>query len=337
LDSVLTASRDVAGRQALFVPGRVFIVAAMAWNIDSARRQYNLAGWSGGYFDVGGNGRLLVRPRGMPDSPEIDLHELVEHLHTTGLTLPVLLRFTDILRSRVDRLHAAFAAALRSADSDARYTAIYPVKVNQQEHVVDAIVAHGGDRVGLECGSKPELMIVIGSLQPGGVIICNGYKDAEYIRLALIAQRLGHRVMLVIEKLSELELILRTQATGRIPVASAPSSASPRPACWRCWNACARWICWTAWPCCTATRARRSAPSMSFATPCRRWRAAGWHCARRVRRLHAWTWVAASALTTRVPPRPVNARSTTMWITMRKPSSRCSRQWCVSTTCRCRT
>ncbi len=206
----MTASRDVAGRQALFVSGRVFIVAAMAWNIDSARRQYNLAGWSGGYFDVGGNGRLLVRPRGMPGSPEIDLHELVEHLHTTGLTLPVLLRFTDILRSRVDRLHAAFAAALRSADSDARYTAIYPVKVNQQEHVVDAIVAHGGDRVGLECGSKPELMIVIGSLQPGGVIICNGYKDAEYIRLALIAQRLGHRVMLVIEKLSELELILRT-------------------------------------------------------------------------------------------------------------------------------
>lgn len=186
------------------------MVPAMIWNCDSARARYNLDGWSGGYFDVGGNGHLLVRPRGMPGSPEIDLRELVDRMHTAGLTMPVLLRFTDILRCQVDRLHGAFADALRAAHGDARYTAIYPIKVNQQEHVVDAIVAHGGERIGLECGSKPELMIVLGSLPAGGTIVCNGYKDAEYIRLALVAQRLGHRVFLVIEKLSELELILRT-------------------------------------------------------------------------------------------------------------------------------
>jgi arginine decarboxylase len=188
----------------------------MTWNIDSARRQYNLPGWSDGYFDVTGNGHLVARPDGRPDGAPIDLRELVDRLHTAGLTLPVLVRFTDILRSRVDRLHDAFAVALRAAGSTARYTAIYPIKVNQQEHVVDAIVAHGGDRIGLECGSKPELMIVLGSLPAGGAIVCNGYKDAEYIRLALIAQRLGHRVTLVIEKLSELELIMRTAAAMNI-------------------------------------------------------------------------------------------------------------------------
>ena len=184
----------------------------MTWNIDSARRQYNLPGWGDGYFDVAGNGHLVVRPDGRPDGPAIDLRELVERLHTAGLTLPVLVRFTDILRSRVDRLHGAFAEALRAAGCESRYTAIYPIKVNQQQHVVDALVAHGGARIGLECGSKPELMIVLGSLPAGGAIVCNGYKDAEYIRLALIAQRLGHRVTLVIEKLSELELIIRTAA-----------------------------------------------------------------------------------------------------------------------------
>ncbi len=185
----------------------------MNWTPADARRQYNLPGWSGGYFDVSDDGHLLARPGGRPDSPAIDLRALVDRLHDDGLTLPVLVRFTDILRSQIDRLHGAFTTAMQAHGYDARYTCIYPIKVNQQQHVVDAIVAHGGKRIGLECGSKPELMAVIGSLTNGGVIVCNGYKDAEYIRLALIAQRLGHRVVLVIEKLSELELIIATAAS----------------------------------------------------------------------------------------------------------------------------
>jgi len=185
----------------------------MTWSPADARRQYNLPGWSGGYFDVGDDGRLLARPGGTVDAPAIDLRALVDRMHEDGLTLPVLVRFIDILRSRIDRLHGAFTAAMAEHGYAARYTAIYPIKVNQQQHVVDAIVAHGGVRIGLECGSKPELMAVIGSLPNGGTIVCNGYKDAEYIRLALIAQRLGHRVVLVIEKLSELELILATAAS----------------------------------------------------------------------------------------------------------------------------
>jgi arginine decarboxylase len=188
----------------------------MDWDIDSARRQYNIPGWSAGYFDVGSDGHLLARPGGHAESPAIDLHGLVDRLHEDGLTLPVLVRFTDILRNRVDRLHGAFTAAMQMNSYAANYTAIYPIKVNQQQHVIDAIVMHGGTRIGLECGSKPELMAVIGSLSAGGVIICNGYKDAEYIRLALIAQRLGHRVVLVIEKLAELELIIATAAAVQI-------------------------------------------------------------------------------------------------------------------------
>jgi len=185
----------------------------MTWTPDDARRQYNLPGWGAGYFDVGDDGHLLVRPGGQAGAPAIDLRGLVDRLHEEGLTLPVLVRFTDILRNRVDRLHGAFTAAMQMSGYPATYTAIYPIKVNQQQHVVDALVTHGGARIGLECGSKAELMAVIGSLPAGGTLICNGYKDAEYIRLALIAQRLGHRTVLVIEKLSELELIIATADT----------------------------------------------------------------------------------------------------------------------------
>ncbi len=191
----------------------VIIVRSMNWTPDATRSQYNIPGWAAGYFDVADNGHLQARPTGEPGAASIDFTDLVGRIHGEGLTLPVLVRFTDILRSRVDRLDDAFRAAMRSLGYAGRYTAIYPIKVNQQQHVVDAIVGHGRERIGLECGSKPELMAVLGSLPAGGLIVCNGYKDAEYIRLALIAQRLGHRVVLVIEKLSELELIISVAAT----------------------------------------------------------------------------------------------------------------------------
>jgi len=181
----------------------------MIWNRDDARQQYNISGWSAGYFDVGKAGQLLALPAGSPDSPAVDLHALAHALHDAGLSWPVLVRFTDILHQQVDRLCGAFEAAISARQYKAGYTAVYPIKVNQQQHVVDAIVQHGGERVGLEAGSKPELLAIIGIAPANGVIICNGYKDAEYIRLALQAQRLGHRVTLVIEKLSELELIIR--------------------------------------------------------------------------------------------------------------------------------
>ena len=179
----------------------------MVWNREAARQQYNISGWSAGYFDVGDAGHLLAVPQGRPDTPTVDLHTLAHAVRDAGLSWPVLLRFTDILHEQVDRLCAAFEAAIKTADYPAGYTAIYPIKVNQQHHVVEAIVQHGGARVGLEAGSKAELIAVIGIAPGGSRIICNGYKDAGYIRLALLAQRLGHDITLVIEKQSELALV----------------------------------------------------------------------------------------------------------------------------------
>jgi arginine decarboxylase len=188
----------------------------MTWNIDKARRRYNIAAWSSGYFDIDARGQVVARPQCMPGTPEINLFELGDRLHEAGLTWPVLVRFTDILRHRVDRLCAAFERARAEHGYGGAYTAVYPIKVNQQQHVVGAIVEHGGLRVGLEAGSKPELMVVLGVSPPDGVIICNGYKDAEYIELALMGQRLGQRITLVIEKLSELELVLQVASAMNI-------------------------------------------------------------------------------------------------------------------------
>ena len=187
----------------------VFIVSLMTWSHNDARQQYNISGWSAGYFDVDEGGHLMAQPTGSPGGPTVDLHALAHAVRDAGLSWPVLLRFTDILHRQVDRLCDAFAVAIKAAHYAAGYTAIYPVKVNQQQHVVDAIVQHGGERVGLEAGSKPELMAVIGIAAAGSTIICNGYKDAEYIRLALIAQRLGHHVVIVIERQAELALIIK--------------------------------------------------------------------------------------------------------------------------------
>jgi len=188
----------------------------MKWNIEKTREQYNIAGWSGGYFDVGEDGHLYARPAGCQGPACVDLHELAHKARGAGLSWPVLVRFTDILHEQVDRQCGAFAQAMQEVGYAGRYTAVYPIKVNQQQHVVDAIVRHGGEHVGLEAGSKPELMAVIGIMTPGGSIVCNGYKDAEYIRLALIAQRLGHEVTIVIEKLSELDLVMTAASAMNI-------------------------------------------------------------------------------------------------------------------------
>jgi arginine decarboxylase len=180
----------------------------MPWNIEQSRQLYNLSGWSDGYIGVNPQGHLVVRPGGADRPAEVDLCELAGEIRQSGLSWPVLVRCGGIIRDRLDRLCAAFAKARERRDYKGTYTAVYPIKVNQQFSVVKEIFEHGGERVGLEAGSKPELMAVLGLSSPGGVIICNGYKDREYIRLALIARRLGLRIYLVVEKLSELKEIL---------------------------------------------------------------------------------------------------------------------------------
>ncbi|MCU0834909.1 MAG: biosynthetic arginine decarboxylase [Chromatiaceae bacterium] len=173
--------------------------------IQAAERIYAIRRWGEGYFGVNTAGHLCARPD--PEGPtEIDLAVLAARLREEGLSLPVLVRFNDILRHRVRSLRRAFLAAIEDSGYAGRYEPAYPIKVNQQQSVVEHILGEGG--AGLEAGSKPELMAVLALSPRDGLVICNGYKDREYIRLALIGRRLGMRVHLVIEKPSELPLIL---------------------------------------------------------------------------------------------------------------------------------
>ncbi|HKJ23025.1 MAG TPA: biosynthetic arginine decarboxylase, partial [Gammaproteobacteria bacterium] len=192
----------------------------MDWTIQNAREKYSTAHWGGGYVDINDQGHLLVRPDRGQVHPGVDLHELARELTGAGYSLPVLARFSGILHDRVDSLCRAFGRAMEDNQYRGRYTAVYPIKVNQQRSVVEQIMGHGGDRVGLEAGSKPELLAVLAMMNVrNGVIICNGYKDREYIRFALIGRQLGHRVYLVVEKPSELELILdEAKALGVEPL-----------------------------------------------------------------------------------------------------------------------
>lgn len=187
------------------------------WNIEKAREAYNFTHWSSGYFDIGDagnqNGHLVVKPDANGKQPGIDLHVVTNELEKQGLTLPVLIRFTDILHDRVKKLCAAFAQSMQTHHYHGEYSVAYPIKVNQQKSVVDEILSchseQKNQRVGLEAGSKPELMVVLALAKPGtNTIICNGYKDREYIRLALIGQQMGHRIFIVLEKPDEMQLVI---------------------------------------------------------------------------------------------------------------------------------
>jgi arginine decarboxylase len=181
------------------------------WTISDSRRLYNLPNWGAGFFDANDRGHVRVNPRG-PDGPDIDLFELVKDLERRGMRSPMLVRFSDILASRVQGLAHAFRHAMDAYDYGGRYRGVYPIKVNQQRHVVEEIVAFGArEGVGLEAGSKPELLIALAVMDtPDAFIICNGYKDRAYVETALLAQRLGRTPVIVIDRFRELELIIKT-------------------------------------------------------------------------------------------------------------------------------
>ncbi len=169
---------------------------------------YGIANWGEGYFFIDARGRVAVRPdrRGKHG---VALRELVPELRARGVRLPVLVRFTGILRDRVVSLCEAFRRGAANMNYRAAHTAVYPIKVNQQRTVIESIRDACERGVGLEAGSKPELIAVMALAAPGSVVVCNGYKDAEYMRLASIARAMGLRAYVVIEKPSELPLVLR--------------------------------------------------------------------------------------------------------------------------------
>jgi arginine decarboxylase len=191
---------------------------AKQWTTGDARHTYAVPHWGGGYVDVSAAGEMVMQPRG-PGGPALSLPAIVERARADGLRLPLLVRLPDILADRLAHMQAAFAKAIGDWNYAGGYTAIYPIKVNQQRGVAGELVAAGTHGFGLEAGSKPELMAVLGMARPGSIVICNGYKDREYIRLALIGRKLGLRVHIVIEKLSELDHVFsEAKALGVEPL-----------------------------------------------------------------------------------------------------------------------
>ena len=179
------------------------------WRIEDSEELYNINGWGVNYFGINEKGNVYVAPR--KDSVQVDLKELVNELALHDVSVPVLLRFPDILDNRIEKTSTCFEKAAKEYDFKAENFIIYPIKVNQMRPVVEEIISHGKKfNLGLEAGSKPELHAVIAvNTDSDSPIICNGYKDQNYIELALLAQKMGKRIFLVVEKLNELNIIAR--------------------------------------------------------------------------------------------------------------------------------
>jgi len=182
--------------------------AVTKWTIDEAREHYNIKGWGAGYFDINSKGNIVVRPDKKSAYP-IDLKELVDDIQSKGYSLPVLIRFSDILKASIANLANSFQNSIEEYGYEGQYHGVYPIKVNQQRQVVEEIVKFGQPfNIGLEAGSKPELHAILAILDnPEALLVCNGYKDEAFIRLALMSQKLGKKVFIVVEKLDELALI----------------------------------------------------------------------------------------------------------------------------------
>jgi arginine decarboxylase len=187
------------------------------WTFRDSSALYSVPSWGGDFFSVHESGNLFVGPRG-EEGPQIDFHSLVLDLERRGLRTPMLIRFSDILASRVQGIAEAFERAIAEYEYPGRYRGVYPIKVNQQRHVVEEIIHYGAPRgVGLEAGSKPELLIALAVLDtPGALIVCNGYKDRSYLETALLAQRLGRTPVIVIDRFRELDLLIRISRELRI-------------------------------------------------------------------------------------------------------------------------
>ncbi|HIK13550.1 MAG TPA: biosynthetic arginine decarboxylase [Oscillatoriaceae cyanobacterium M33_DOE_052] len=179
------------------------------WSIEASEELYRINGWGEPYFSINADGDVTVSPKG-DRGGSLDLFELVEALRQRNLNLPLLIRFSDILEDRIDRLNACFAKAIARYKYHGVYRGVFPVKCNQERHLIEDIVKFGEPyKFGLEAGSKPELTIALATLKtPGALLICNGYKDREYMETAILATRLGQTPIIVIEQLEEVQLAI---------------------------------------------------------------------------------------------------------------------------------
>jgi len=186
------------------------------WRIEDSAELYNIHGWGLDYFSINEKGHITVAPK--KNEAAVDLKELMDELILRDVEAPVLLRFPDILDNRIEKISNCFRIAAEEYDYKAQNFIIYPIKVNQMRQVVEEIVSHGKKfNMGLEAGSKPELHAVLAiNTSDNSLIICNGYKDEDYVQLALLAQKMGKRIFIVVEKLNELKLIAELAKKLRI-------------------------------------------------------------------------------------------------------------------------
>lgn len=179
------------------------------WNTKKSAELYGINYWGANFFRINDQGRIEIKPAGAT-GPGMDLYNLVQDLQERGIRLPILLRFPDIIKARIELLNGCFTRAMEEAKYGGVYRGVYPIKVNQQKHLVEEILDFGQfHRMGLEAGSKPELLISLAHMDtPNALIVCNGFKDQEYIEMALISQKLGRNTIMVVDRFSELPLII---------------------------------------------------------------------------------------------------------------------------------
>jgi arginine decarboxylase len=180
-----------------------------SWSTEKSAAVYGINNWGNGYFKINTAGNVMVTPHGT-QGPQVDLYELTQDLLDRGIRIPIMIRFQDIIKARVELLHGCFQKAFAEHGYKGHYCGVYPIKVNQQKHLVQELVRFGKDlRLGLECGSKPELLVVLALMNtPNAVIICNGFKDAEYIETAILSQKLGRNTIIVVDRKEELPMII---------------------------------------------------------------------------------------------------------------------------------
>jgi len=199
---------------------RVAPLPQKSWTIEESEKLYRIQGWGEPYFSINAAGHVTVSPKG-DRGGSLDLCELVESLKQRNLALPLLIRFSDILEDRIERLNSCFARAIARYNYKNVYRGVFPVKCNQHRQLIQDLVRFGQPHhFGLEAGSKPELMIALATLKtPGALLICNGYKDREYIETAILAQRLGQTSVIVLEQIEEVELAIAASiALGIKPI-----------------------------------------------------------------------------------------------------------------------
>ena len=285
-------------------------VAMSSQEASKMLRTYNIAWWGNNYYDVNELGHISVCPD--PDVPEarVDLAELVKAREAQGQRLPALFCFPQILQHRLRSINAAFKRARESYGYNGDYFLVYPIKVNQHRRVIESLI-HSGEPLGLEAGSKAELMAVLAHAgMTRSVIVCNGYKDREYIRLALVGEKMGHKVYLVIEKMSEIAIVLeeaeRLNVVPRLGVRARLASQGSRYYSWS--RSCVPQGTLRACNCCTSTSVRRW-PIFAISPPaCVNPRVSTSNCISWASTFSALTSAAVWAWTMKGPARSLTAR-----------------------------